>query len=158
MNVAWRRSAAAAPPGRCVDSVCRGPPPRLVYRFFELTAVAGPPPALPPTQAAYDPTKTETKYEIQCLSDGGTINEDGDCVPAAGKTAVPNQEMKDYFFEAYDNQHNCVVSLKHPDKASAPTCSARRLRAQGSPGGRRAGCLLGERAPARPGHPRRRAT
>jgi len=65
---------------------------------------------------AYDSTKTETKYEIQCLSDGGTINEDGDCVPAAGKTAVPNQEMKDYFFEAYDNQHNCVVSLKHPDK------------------------------------------
>lgn len=67
-------------------------------------------------KAAYDPTKTETKYEIQCLSDGGTINEDGDCVPAEGKTAVPNQEMKDYFFEAYDNQHNCVVSLKHPDK------------------------------------------
>jgi len=67
-------------------------------------------------KAAYDPTKTETKYEIQCLSDGGTINEDGDCDPAAGKTAVPNQEMKDYFFEAYDNQHNCVVSLKHPDK------------------------------------------
>jgi len=68
-------------------------------------------------QAAYDPNQPESKYDLKCLADGGTIDSEGFCTNAnLPDDKLPNKELKNYFFEAYDGQHNCVVSTKIPDK------------------------------------------
>jgi len=62
------------------------------------------------------PDQPESKYDLKCLADGGIIGSDSFCTNTDEAKALPNKELKNYFFEAYDGQHNCVVSTKIPDK------------------------------------------
>lgn len=57
---------------------------------------------------------------MQCkATEKCTYNEDDSECTCEGTIKPPNKELKDYFFESYDNQHNCVVSLKKPEKVRA---------------------------------------